>query len=217
MLSSEVKARRRILNRVPAHGMWDHQCFEDNTNRSYKGLAPEILRLNRQIYNEAMPTLYQNEIAFSDTVTMHTFLAAFSSQNRGLIRHLALKNWAYLPSLKGFNSAALTLLVDCVNLQSFCVQSAILPRHWSLNANEERGKKMGQKLYGYGQYWLEAVARVKGVHAIFDILQLDRIVYGGENARDCRPFNMESEDEKVGMKKALEKLLAPCDRTKMEW
>ncbi|OQO02277.1 hypothetical protein B0A48_11831 [Cryoendolithus antarcticus] len=118
-------------------------------------LSPTLLLVNKQIYNEGINFLYQQDFIFDDTVTLFQFLAVIGVRNQPRLLNLEIKRWGSGRGKdKAMNHGAFALLAPAINLQSILIDSSI---HW-----RAQPKKLAAQIYRDAHHFLEAYGIANG-------------------------------------------------------
>ncbi|KAH7384341.1 hypothetical protein DE146DRAFT_223234 [Phaeosphaeria sp. MPI-PUGE-AT-0046c] len=163
-LVGTFKHRRRTVERVSAelhdnisHGNnWSTARLNGGLREQYEApatLAPALLLVNKQIYQEARDILYNNEFIFGDSFTLYNFMLNLSPTGAKQLKHLRIKEWCYGRGMKGYNHSCFAALVQATNIKTFRVDRL---SGWSRDV-----KGHASKFYRDAFPWLEAVGAAK--------------------------------------------------------
>jgi hypothetical protein len=129
-------------------------------------MAPQLLTVNKQLYEEAGSFLYSNELVFGDTLSLYSFLLHLGPTGVTRLKNILLYNWNDSRSAKAYGNACFALLVPAVNISDFSIETGP-EKHRS-------AEDAARKLYRDAFPWLEAVGRAKHrVDAAIDVIHLD--------------------------------------------
>ncbi|QDS71414.1 hypothetical protein FKW77_003286 [Venturia effusa] len=82
-------------------------------------LNPSILRVNKQIYHEAMPVFYNQPLEFVDAVALYSFLAQIGQDAIPLIRQIRIERVSILKEQT--THPAFTILAYATNLEALSI------------------------------------------------------------------------------------------------
>jgi hypothetical protein len=116
-------------------------------------MAPSLLAINKQVFEEASSFLYNNELVFADTLALYTFLLNLDPAGATRPRKIRLFNWNDGRSTKAYGSACFALLVSAINVTEFHLDVGTT---WYRSATAA-----AQRFYRDAFPWLEAVGRAK--------------------------------------------------------
>jgi len=158
-----------------------------------KPLASKLLRLCRQIHEEAVPILYNNSFIFETTVSMWAFLSNIGRNNRQFLKDITLRTWKNYASLeKDMNVPALTMLADSININRFCLDldCSFCPSH-----------ALARFIHRDADIWLRVYGVAKGDRtAAVEVIEL------GQESSYAIHFNwVDGIYERVEVKKVQEK------------
>lgn len=110
-------------------------------------LVPNLLVLNKQIYDEAQPMLYaNNDFAFEDTYALHTFLTKIGTKNVATLQDLTVNGWGASGAHKAMNPPAVSLLTAAVSLQRF---------HINCKIHYDGAVGVARQLFRDGHHWID--------------------------------------------------------------
>ncbi|EMC93978.1 hypothetical protein BAUCODRAFT_141386 [Baudoinia panamericana UAMH 10762] len=129
-------------------------------------LVPALLAVCKQIHDEAVGYLYQQNLAIENTYALHSFLATIGS-HRIHVTNMRIKAYGNGRGIhKAMNFCALTLLAGCTNLQSLTFDC-------SIGALRDP-KSLARQIFRDGHYFLEAnSAAVVDRRAAVDVLRFN--------------------------------------------
>ncbi|KAJ4349981.1 uncharacterized protein N0V89_008602 [Didymosphaeria variabile] len=144
VLDDDTKARTKPVRQSKYSG-----------KRKYKDIVHQLLRVNRQIHDEATPILYsQNAFNFFDAQGLASFLGRYSLHVRDLSHVVICENLHFNRGTGQSIETAFSLLAFAENLQSLKLDLT-----WSKNGNV---KDAAQTFYHMARNWLQAVGLRKG-------------------------------------------------------
>ncbi|QIW99908.1 hypothetical protein AMS68_005426 [Peltaster fructicola] len=80
-------------------------------------LVPALLRVNKQIYKEAIAMLYAQVFYFQNVVALGEFLSGIGHSNRKLLQHIVITEWEQRGVKNHKARAAITWLMDATDLR----------------------------------------------------------------------------------------------------
>jgi hypothetical protein len=129
-------------------------------------MAPQLLAVNKQLYEEAGSFLYSNKLVFGDTLALYSFLLHLGPTGVTRLKNILLYNWNDSRSAKAYGNACFALLVPAVDISDFSMETE--PQ------NHSSAEDAARKLYRDAFPWLEAVGRAKHrFDAAIDVIHLD--------------------------------------------
>lgn len=140
-------------------------------------LTPNILRVNRQIYHEALPVLYNQPLEFEDSFALFYFLSQIG--NDGILSVRCIKITSISVGTKGLTTQpAFTALINAINLDMFTVghlttQSTSRRHSYTYTSNH---RPMHAKwLFEAAHVWIEHLEKnkAKGGKDWRDVIVLD--------------------------------------------
>jgi hypothetical protein len=102
-----LKASKSIHRRVPQRIRYHYSPY---SRVQPEGLAPNLLRTCRAVYEEALPILYGQPISFLDTRALYNFLSVAGPTNIALLKHLLIEELPYSKTCKAIARPAFALL-----------------------------------------------------------------------------------------------------------
>jgi hypothetical protein len=102
-----LKASKSIHRRVPQRIRYLDSPY---SRVQPEGLAPNLLRTCRAVYEEALPILYGQPISFLDTRALHNFLSVAGPTNIALLKHVLIEEIPYSKTCKVISHPAFALL-----------------------------------------------------------------------------------------------------------
>jgi len=175
-LVSKTKACRRTVRRGRIYSSDDgtywygrrrlpSQGAEDNASKT-TSLVPNILALSKQIRDEAINYLYNQDFIFEDTVALHRFLATIGHRNQQRLLNIEIKAFASGRRTIPVNHCAFALLAGATNLKSLKIGHH-QGGYYRSPVNHAQG------LYRTTHFFLEAYGDVHGRRdAGVDIIEL---------------------------------------------
>jgi hypothetical protein len=166
-------------------------------------MAPALLAVNKQLFEEASSFLYNNELVFGDTVVLYAFLLNLGPTGVTHLKKIRLFNWNDGNNTKSYGNSCFALLTPAVNISSFVIQTG---KTWY-----NTPKSAAQRFYRDAYPWLEAVGRANGkADAVLDIVHVDY-------TRQVRP-DVQGEmttQKKTEFEVVLRNLLLQAERKRM--
>jgi hypothetical protein len=122
-------------------------------------LTPAILRVNKQIYAEALPVLYNQPLEFVDASALYYFLSQIGKDAIKSIQDVSIR-FLSVGKRSEFTHPAFTALVNAENLNVLTIQYMRLHNSSNLFHDIEVGKG-AQWFYPVAHVWLEQMERGK--------------------------------------------------------
>ncbi|ORY18937.1 hypothetical protein BCR34DRAFT_258853 [Clohesyomyces aquaticus] len=142
-----------------------------------RGLCMPLLAVCKQIYHEAAPLLYSQNLVFTDSAAMMNFASRLSPRTALLLRNIRIQNWISTRSRKSTRFAAMAVLAakGATNLEGFHIENRIgwFSTGWSSRTAEREQKipkRVARQVYRDCYPWLEAVMAAKGADFAIDVL-----------------------------------------------
>jgi len=165
-------------------GGYQHKFKRERSNDPNRTtLQPVILRINKEIREEATPYLYAQTFHFATTQTFQLWFSRISPANRMLIRSIVIKGWTdYRFARSRDVQHIFSLLMSATN-----VRSILLDRHvWGPNdgpVNSYRNASFTNNASGFWrdiEYWADAVDVAHGQGAAKATLKFTKLCFGSE-------------------------------------
>lgn len=161
---------RRLSARPPGNGgkwkVWQLKKLHKLRTRSVRGIGAAILRVNRQVCDEAIKELYNYKFQFACPYTLLNFLVRLPRESIGHLRHISVSNLQQHLQAANALYSALALLAPAVDLWSLRLPGWLDSFPWSLDVHlgpvhwsdiTEVGewdalvaRNMAKKIYKYG-------------------------------------------------------------------
>jgi hypothetical protein len=144
--------------------------------------------------------LYNNELIFSDSAALYSFMLNISTTSAKQLKHIRLKDWAHGRGIKAYNHACFAVLTQATDLKTLHLDKM---GGW---ANTPPGS--ASKFYRDAFPWLEAVAAAKGkCDAGVDVLRLEPKFFDYAHWHRNTHANKTTDEKIIEFLEALRKLL----------
>ena len=121
-----------------------------------------LLRVNKEVYEEAIQILYSNTIQFESTSTLSDFLVQLDPSLRARLTGIVINTW-----IKTTCRTAMMLLAEARNIKSLKIDSSVL--------GDEDPAKAAKTFWSDGYKFLDTVGSAKGdKSAAVDVLSFGR-------------------------------------------
>jgi hypothetical protein len=142
-----------------------------------KPLAPSILGVCKQMYQEGGSMLYSQRLVFVNHNALVSFLGPLSIETLGLLRHIEIRSWAQASQCNGLGFATAILLAKgAINLRKLHINCLMQWNVWPSSLGDALEisipEKIADHVYSLLCPWLEAVDRTRGQNACVDVLDL---------------------------------------------
>lgn len=188
-LVSKTKACRRTVRRGRVYDSEDGSYWHgrrripspDSPDSAIKSttLIPNILAVSKQIREEAINCLYNQDFVFEDTVALHRFLATIGLCNQQRLLNIEIKAFATGRRTMPVNYCAFALLANATNLKSVKIS-----RHhsWRYRSPSNHAKGLYRDAHSFMEAFGDAHGRKDAAVDIIDITQdnfdnYDRFTY----------------------------------------
>ncbi|KAK6006740.1 hypothetical protein QM012_005748 [Aureobasidium pullulans] len=157
-------------------------------------LQPVILRVCKQVYDEAISILYRQTLEFEHPIALQKFLFTIGPANRLLLQHIVLRGWqdGEYPVWQQAFPSAFDRLLAASNLKSILMDrhvhsSSDLPREYGMPKYELRPV---QYFNACVEYWVQCIDATRGKGTARSLLKFTDRNFGSEDeiAQDHQDF-----------------------------
>lgn len=150
------------------HGIEDHLPQEDRKSKANDSRYPSvnILSVCKQIYTEAAPMLYSQNLVFACPDALFNFLATISPMSAKLVRRIELRSWSLsrTRATRGYMAMCMLAAKNVMNLESLflnCSLGYFYPGP-SWRKDQSIPAKVARKVYRDFHIWIEGAGTASG-------------------------------------------------------
>lgn len=183
LLKASNSLHRRVPRRIRLETNTNNNLYVWRRRNRESGeraerLAPGLLGTCRAVYEEALPVLYGQPLAFLDTRALHNFLTVAGPSNIALLKDVSIEELHHTGSCKTIARPAFALLAPATQLRKLSFNSRVA---WSYSRDVERmcakiAKKLFPTCFDLLEIWVREDLRksdgeMRDVVAVFQLQQ----------------------------------------------
>jgi len=162
-----VESDCRSESAQPGKG-WTRLAFRTQRRRARMEdpLDARLLRVNKEIWQEASQVLYGQPFTFGDTAALQTFLLQLGPRMTAKLRYVRINSWHLGGSNRISNLPAFSLLREATDLNRLeinCVFVNVKKMKKTVKGRYDVGEFLAQALYKSAHPWIDAVYYTHGL------------------------------------------------------